>query len=611
MAMQRRRYGVRALVMAAAAAITSMAMLAVSGIALAEPASGVSARISFDEREIVLSLPEGELEGGRVAFDVWGEQDGEGSRMRRGAVQLEDGTWTAKLFVASTAPLEAGVPYHCAVENAVHRLYNPYTYQHFYTSSTSEADSLSKGGWSYEGVSWIAPESSADAAPVYRLYNPYSGDHLYTTSKDEYDSLAAGGWTPEEVAFRSDPASSQPVYRLYNPYATVGAHHYTTNTQERDVLVGQGWKDEGTCWFGAGANADGSWSLPAGNAPLTRSGTYHVAAVALGEDGAETPLGEGAFTVSAPSASVSIERVDNVNGTFDVVVQNVQSASGVLQVEVPVWSASDQHDIVWYPASRQGDGTYRATVRASEHEAATDYTAHVYLRTGNGLHENVAHITCTLALENFLCLTGGPNTYTLWLTNPGPASSVAMPTWSEEGGQDDLVWYEATQEGNRWRATINTNNLLHSGRCNVHVYVDGTFGMSFAFNVSPKEVLTLRQRAILKAAGETPSIGYGYCAGWVSLVLMNAGQPYRLSDNANDMYYRLPLTDLDELLPGMCISVSTHSHTPAGRKWGHVGIYMGNGQVVDEYGYIRYTSLDWWVEHYGDRVPVHFGFLVY
>ena len=102
----------------------------------------------------------------------------------------------------------------------MYRLYNRYTGEHFYTSSTVECDSLTSVGWNYEGVGWTAPLSGD---PVYRLYNPYvsGGDHHYTLSEKERDSLVAVGWRYEGVGWRSAPSKSGvPLYRQYNPFAT-------------------------------------------------------------------------------------------------------------------------------------------------------------------------------------------------------------------------------------------------------------------------------------------------------------------------------------------------------------------------------------------------------
>ncbi|WP_286163363.1 InlB B-repeat-containing protein [Olsenella sp. SW781] len=142
---------------------------------------------------------------------------------------------------------------------AMYRLYNPYTGEHFYTSSTDERDSLVSVGWKDEGKGWVAPSSGAE---VYRLYNPYveGGDHHYTLSADERDHLVSVGWKYEGVGWysASDERGENTVegavelYRLYNPNASTGTHHYTLSADERDHLVSVGWKDEGVAWYGIG-----------------------------------------------------------------------------------------------------------------------------------------------------------------------------------------------------------------------------------------------------------------------------------------------------------------------------------------------------------------------
>ena len=133
----------------------------------------------------------------------------------------------------------------------MYRLYNQYTGEHFYTSSSSERASNIKAGWKDEGIEWYAPSTSN--TPVYRLYNPYTSDHHYTTKKSEYDSLGKSGWKQEGVSWYSvdDGDSTRiPLYRQFNPFASTGTHNYTKDTAERDKLIGLGWKDEGIGWYG-------------------------------------------------------------------------------------------------------------------------------------------------------------------------------------------------------------------------------------------------------------------------------------------------------------------------------------------------------------------------
>lgn len=129
----------------------------------------------------------------------------------------------------------------------VYRLYNPNSGEHFYTTNSTEAESLIKKKWKYEGIGWTAP-SSGD--PVFRLYNPNAGDHHYTMSYAERSSLVKVGWMDEGIAFASDKRKAVPLYRAYNPNVKAGSHNYTTSKAEQANLISLGWKDEGIGWYG-------------------------------------------------------------------------------------------------------------------------------------------------------------------------------------------------------------------------------------------------------------------------------------------------------------------------------------------------------------------------
>ena len=43
---------------------------------------------------------------------------------------------------------------------------------------------------------------STKGTELYRLYNPYDYQHLWTTNKGEYDYLGSIGWNKEGVAFK-------------------------------------------------------------------------------------------------------------------------------------------------------------------------------------------------------------------------------------------------------------------------------------------------------------------------------------------------------------------------------------------------------------------------
>lgn len=149
---------------------------------------------------------------------------------------------------------------------AMYRVYNPHTGEHFYTANMGERDSLMQGGWGYEGIGWMAPRTSD--TPVYRLYS--GTDHHYTISVDERDALVSAGWADEGIGWYSDDDETIPLYRQFNPnvnpnlrFDNSGSHNYTTNSAENDQLVQSGWQAEGVGWYAkATGSSDGSYDLP-------------------------------------------------------------------------------------------------------------------------------------------------------------------------------------------------------------------------------------------------------------------------------------------------------------------------------------------------------------
>ena len=117
------------------------------------------------------------------------------------------------------------------------------------------------------------------------------------------------------------------------------------------------------------------------------------------------------------------------------------------------------------------------------------------------------------------------------------------------------------------------------------------------------------QKKIVDAAFITPSPGPGWCAMWVSQVYQNAGLGY-IGGNANDMYRNFTFTsDKSKLKVGMLVAVeSSSSGSTAGLTYGHVGIYIGDGKVIDNIGHIRVTTLDDWIATFCQHHPVGYGF---
>ena len=83
---------------------------------------------------------------------------------------------------------------------------------------------------------------------------------------------------------------------------------------------------------------------------------------------------------SRPTGTLLIQNNNKDTGTFDVIIKDVYSPKGVRTVQVPTWSDKDgQDDIRWYEATRQANGDYKVSVKASDHKNSTgQYHVHLY-----------------------------------------------------------------------------------------------------------------------------------------------------------------------------------------------------------------------------------------
>lgn len=135
----------------------------------------------------------------------------------------------------------------------------------------------------------------------------------------------------------------------------------------------------------------------------------------------------------------------------------------------------------------------------------------------------------------------------------------------------------------------------------------GAYAAGIARGGGEQHPATGSQQAVVNATSSVGSPGHGYCAMWVSLVFQRAGYGY-IGGDANDMYAAYcHSSDKNNLKVGMIIAVSTHNRTRAGRIYGHVGIYVGNGIVKDNIGYIRSMNVDDWIARYATTVTPRWG----
>ena len=210
--------------------------------------------------------------------------------------------------------------------------------------------------------------------------------------------------------------------------------------------------------------------------PVTGTTTFYSA-------GSKAPSGRTVSTLSRPQGDLSIENNNEVTGTFDAVVRNVVSPTGLKEVLVPSWSVADgQDDLIWHKAVRQADGSYRATIKASEHKNTLgQYQVHVHYLDQNDRRRYVTETVVevrqtkpsgTLSIENNDSTTGTFDAVVRNVVSPTGLKEVLIPSWSVAGGQDDLVWHKATRQSDgSYRATIKASEHKNTlGQYQVHVH---------------------------------------------------------------------------------------------------------------------------------------------
>ena len=146
-------------------------------------------------------------------------------------------------------------------------------------------------------------------------------------------------------------------------------------------------------WYTAERRADGTYFKHVRAQDHKFSvGEYKVHLYYLNEDGQMQGAGGEKLMVSvAPeniraTGKINIQNNNARTGTFDVVVTNISNPGGIQAVYLPTWSTDkDQDDVKWYLAQKQANGTYKITVRASDHKLSTgEYKIHLYYKQDNG-----------------------------------------------------------------------------------------------------------------------------------------------------------------------------------------------------------------------------------
>ena len=246
-------------------------------------------------------------------------------------------------------------------------------------------------------------------------------------------------------------------------------------------------------WYTANRQNNGTYTVNVkASAHKNSTGLYNVHLYYIQKDGQMTGVGGTTTQVFIgktpeqlkPKASFAIENNNAKAGTFDAVITNISAPLGVKEVLVPSWSLENgQDDLIWHKATKQNDGSYRVTIKASEHKGNKgNYRADAYIvDNANNRHyiaEKVVSVdyarpSGVLTIENNNTAAGTFDAVVRNIVAPTGLKEVLVPSWSLAGGQDDLIWHKASRQADgSYRVTIKAKDHKNStGKYRADVYI--------------------------------------------------------------------------------------------------------------------------------------------
>ena len=276
-------------------------------------------------------------------------------------------------------------------------------------------------------------------------------------------------------------------------------------------------------WYTPTRQVDGSYTVTAKASDHENADSQYEAQVFYVDAKGQNKFVKKAFidfkNQSRPTASLLIQNNNKDAGTFDVIIKDVYSPKGVRTVQVPTWSDKDgQDDIRWYEATRQANGDYKVSVKASDHKNSTgQYHVHLYYIQNDGSRVGVGSTTTEVEFRNAQTKTqtgiknvnSGAGTYTVTVDQAPQGrriKNIRVAAWSQ-AHQENLYWYSTAPSGMHTEVQVSAaNHQYQSGNYTTHVYVDYVDGGVEGFNLGQT---ALHPRATVDQTAFSPRVTNG------------------------------------------------------------------------------------------------------
>ena len=276
-------------------------------------------------------------------------------------------------------------------------------------------------------------------------------------------------------------------------------------------------------WYTPNRQADGSYTVTAKASDHENADGKYEAQVFYVDAKGQNKFVKKAFidykNQSRPTGTLLIQNNNKDAGTFDVIIKDVYSPKGVRTVQVPTWSDKDgQDDIRWYEATRQANGDYKVSVKASDHKNSTGkYHVHLYYIQNDGSRVGVGTTTTEVEFRNAMTKTqasiknvnSGAGTYTVTVDQAPQGrriKNIRVAAWSQTH-QENLFWYSTAPSGRHTEVQVSVaNHQYQSGNYTTHVYVDYVDGGVEGFNLGQT---ALHPRATVDQTAFSPRVTNG------------------------------------------------------------------------------------------------------
>lgn len=462
-----------------------------------EPAVWIETDIAEDYTTMDLVFWDKEQDHNQINIAVWSAEGGQDDIFWYPAVKNEAGEWVCEVDL--TKHNSAGT-YHIHAYSELNGISTWATLRNVYVAkavsgpevvvdfSDDNTDMIAtlKYARNAGGRIWFALWSAENGQDDLRWYEATKKGALWNSEIDLTPHASIGDYHIHVYGGTEAPNTLLAFDTVDVPAPIVPLPELTIETMEEDqvlYLTLEHAEEYERVWFPVWTEENGQDDIfwyegekqPNGNWTCTVrtnvSGIY-VVHVYGGENAPEELLMDRKAAVEVTEEITGPQLSAEVRSqSLTLVLEGAEEAKSIW---IPVWSeAYGQDDIVWYRPERGEDGVWRVEVDLNDHGPNGTYHIHVY-QGMDSPGEMIAHTSIQAEgvgeRDTRLSVEADEGIMHIALESEDEYQQVWLPVWSDENGQDDLVWYQPKFNGKQWCVEVDLENHAPGGTYHIHAY---------------------------------------------------------------------------------------------------------------------------------------------